>query len=227
MIQGAVGRHDGCGGAHGGIRPAVVPASPAHHAGPLAAHADPRGRYLASACRAQSAEAATIWVWDTERWTGVAQLAAHTLTGALRAATAAVWYGLDSAMGRDTGSTKGGHALKHAPPAGSPPCLQSHSWPSAPTAASSHLPAATAPWRCLSGSRRGMAQRERRRSHSGSWRACPRPTPASCGACTGLLTLACWPPRHATGKVSRECGVACAVLGRRVCRRRQRAPAGP
>ena len=43
--------------------------------------ADPLGRYLASACRAQSADTAAIWLWDTTNWTGVAQLPAHTLTG--------------------------------------------------------------------------------------------------------------------------------------------------
>lgn len=43
--------------------------------------ADPLGRYLASACRAQSADTAAIWLWDTSNWTGVAQLPAHTLTG--------------------------------------------------------------------------------------------------------------------------------------------------
>ena len=41
---------------------------------------DPLGAYVASACRAQSADAAAIWLWGTERWTGVAQLPAHTLT---------------------------------------------------------------------------------------------------------------------------------------------------
>eukprot|EP00887_Chlorella_sp_A99_P005490 scaffold1.g5490.t1 len=42
--------------------------------------ADPRGRYLASACRAQSADAAAVWLWDTARWTGAGSLPAHALT---------------------------------------------------------------------------------------------------------------------------------------------------
>ncbi len=43
--------------------------------------ADPRGRYLASACRAQSAATAGIWVWDVAgKWVGLGALAAHTLT---------------------------------------------------------------------------------------------------------------------------------------------------
>ena len=48
---------------------------------PLCLPADPLGQFVASACRAQSADTATIWLWDTARWTGAAQLAAHTLTG--------------------------------------------------------------------------------------------------------------------------------------------------
>lgn len=47
---------------------------------PLPTPADPLGRYLASACRAQTADAAAIWLWDTQRWMGVASLPAHTLT---------------------------------------------------------------------------------------------------------------------------------------------------
>jgi elongator complex protein 2 len=43
--------------------------------------ADPRGAYLASACRAQAGDAAAVWLWDTRTWTAAAQLAAHTLTG--------------------------------------------------------------------------------------------------------------------------------------------------
>ena len=42
--------------------------------------ADPRGEYLVSACRAQAADAAAIWVWDAARWTGAGSLPAHTLT---------------------------------------------------------------------------------------------------------------------------------------------------
>ena len=43
--------------------------------------ADPRGRYLASACRAQSAATAAIWVWDTTgKWVGLGALETHTLT---------------------------------------------------------------------------------------------------------------------------------------------------
>ncbi len=42
---------------------------------------DPQGRYLASACRAQSASAAGIWVWDAvSKWVGLGILAAHSLT---------------------------------------------------------------------------------------------------------------------------------------------------
>ena len=59
----------------------MTPAPPA----PLdaaAAAADPLGRYLASACRAQSADTAAIWLWHTAPlWTGAAQLQAHTLSG--------------------------------------------------------------------------------------------------------------------------------------------------
>ncbi|KAL4426818.1 hypothetical protein ABPG77_006604 [Micractinium sp. CCAP 211/92] len=42
--------------------------------------ADPLGRYLASACRAQSADVAAVWLWDTDRWTGEPLQCAHTLT---------------------------------------------------------------------------------------------------------------------------------------------------
>ncbi|KAL4430983.1 hypothetical protein ABPG75_006239 [Micractinium tetrahymenae] len=42
--------------------------------------ADPLGCYLASACRAQSADVAAVWLWDTSRWTGEALQPAHTLT---------------------------------------------------------------------------------------------------------------------------------------------------
>lgn len=38
------------------------------------------GQLLASACRAQSASWAAIWVWSVRQWRGVAQLQGHTLT---------------------------------------------------------------------------------------------------------------------------------------------------
>ncbi len=38
------------------------------------------GRLLASACRAQSASWAAIWIWCTGQWRSVAQLQGHTLT---------------------------------------------------------------------------------------------------------------------------------------------------
>jgi elongator complex protein 2 len=44
----------------------------------LAAH--PTGRYLASACRAQSTSTAGILLWDTKTWMSCAQLEAHSLT---------------------------------------------------------------------------------------------------------------------------------------------------
>ncbi|KAK9841002.1 hypothetical protein WJX81_004992 [Elliptochloris bilobata] len=52
------------------------------HAGEVCAlAADPRGRFLVSACRAQSARFAAVWLWDTETWSPVgAPLEAHTLT---------------------------------------------------------------------------------------------------------------------------------------------------
>ncbi|GLC36432.1 hypothetical protein PLESTM_000445900 [Pleodorina starrii] len=42
--------------------------------------ASPDGRYLASACKAQTASTASIWVWCTRSWRAVAQLRAHSLT---------------------------------------------------------------------------------------------------------------------------------------------------
>ncbi|GLI63733.1 hypothetical protein VaNZ11_006797 [Volvox africanus] len=42
--------------------------------------ASPDGRYLASACKAQTAATAAIWVWCTRTWRALAQLRAHTLT---------------------------------------------------------------------------------------------------------------------------------------------------
>jgi hypothetical protein len=42
--------------------------------------ASPDGQQLASACRAQSAATATIWIWRVADWTPLQQLAAHTLT---------------------------------------------------------------------------------------------------------------------------------------------------
>ncbi|GIM15502.1 hypothetical protein Vretimale_18281 [Volvox reticuliferus] len=42
--------------------------------------ASPDGRYLASACKAQTAATAAIWVWCSRTWRAVAQLKAHTLT---------------------------------------------------------------------------------------------------------------------------------------------------
>ncbi|KAL4524822.1 hypothetical protein Ndes2526A_g06926 [Nannochloris sp. 'desiccata'] len=44
----------------------------------VAAH--PTGRYLASACRAQSTSTAGILMWDTKTWTFCANLEAHSLT---------------------------------------------------------------------------------------------------------------------------------------------------
>lgn len=41
---------------------------------------DAQGTILASACKAQSAATAEIWIWDTITWTPRQQLAAHTLT---------------------------------------------------------------------------------------------------------------------------------------------------
>ncbi|KAK9803860.1 hypothetical protein WJX73_009548 [Symbiochloris irregularis] len=41
---------------------------------------DTKGRYLASACKSQSAEFARIWLWDVHDWTPAGQLHAHTLT---------------------------------------------------------------------------------------------------------------------------------------------------
>lgn len=42
--------------------------------------ASPCGQYVASAARSQTANAAAIWVWETESWRAVAQLTGHTLT---------------------------------------------------------------------------------------------------------------------------------------------------
>ena len=42
--------------------------------------ADPQGKLLASAGKAQSASSAAIWLWDTTTWAPVGQLLAHTLT---------------------------------------------------------------------------------------------------------------------------------------------------
>ncbi|GFR52625.1 hypothetical protein Agub_g15214, partial [Astrephomene gubernaculifera] len=44
------------------------------------AAASPDGRLLASACKAQTASTASIWVWCTASWRPLAQLRAHTLT---------------------------------------------------------------------------------------------------------------------------------------------------
>ena len=44
----------------------------------MAAH--PSGGVLATACRAQSAETAGIWLWDTATWAPRGTLSAHTLT---------------------------------------------------------------------------------------------------------------------------------------------------
>ncbi|GMH35495.1 hypothetical protein BSKO_03363 [Bryopsis sp. KO-2023] len=41
---------------------------------------DPAGEFLASACKAQAADVAMIWIWDTKSWGNVAKLQAHTLT---------------------------------------------------------------------------------------------------------------------------------------------------
>jgi elongator complex protein 2 len=40
----------------------------------------PSGRVIASTCRAQSAGAAAVWVWEVGSWKALAQLSAHTLT---------------------------------------------------------------------------------------------------------------------------------------------------
>jgi elongator complex protein 2 len=40
----------------------------------------PNGRIIASACRAQSAGAAAVWVWEVGSWKSLAQLPGHTLT---------------------------------------------------------------------------------------------------------------------------------------------------
>ncbi|KAG2449340.1 hypothetical protein HYH02_005495 [Chlamydomonas schloesseri] len=45
-----------------------------------AAAASPCGRYLASACKAQTASTAAVWVWCTRTWRALAQLKAHSLT---------------------------------------------------------------------------------------------------------------------------------------------------
>ncbi|CAD7699915.1 unnamed protein product [Ostreobium quekettii] len=42
--------------------------------------ADPTGRWLVSACKAQSPEVAAIWVWDIQEWRPAGTLQAHTLT---------------------------------------------------------------------------------------------------------------------------------------------------
>ncbi|EFJ49119.1 hypothetical protein VOLCADRAFT_31683, partial [Volvox carteri f. nagariensis] len=44
------------------------------------AAASPDGRYLASACKAQTASTAAVWIWCTRSWRSVAQLRAHTHT---------------------------------------------------------------------------------------------------------------------------------------------------
>lgn len=36
--------------------------------------ASPDGRFVASACKAQTSAAAEIWVWETKKWQAVAQL---------------------------------------------------------------------------------------------------------------------------------------------------------
>lgn len=40
----------------------------------------PNGRIIASACKAQSAGSAAVWVWEVGSWRAVAQLPGHTLT---------------------------------------------------------------------------------------------------------------------------------------------------
>lgn len=40
----------------------------------------PNGRIIASACKAQSAGSAAVWVWEVGSWKAVAQLPGHTLT---------------------------------------------------------------------------------------------------------------------------------------------------
>jgi elongator complex protein 2 len=40
----------------------------------------PSGRLLASACKAQSAGAAAVWVWEVGSWKPISQLSGHTLT---------------------------------------------------------------------------------------------------------------------------------------------------
>ena len=40
----------------------------------------PNGRIIASACKAQSAGAAAVWVWEVGSWKAIAQLPGHTLT---------------------------------------------------------------------------------------------------------------------------------------------------
>lgn len=40
----------------------------------------PSGRIIASACKAQSAGAAAVWVWEVGSWKALAQLSGHTLT---------------------------------------------------------------------------------------------------------------------------------------------------
>lgn len=42
--------------------------------------ASPSGRIVASACKAQSAGAAAVWVWEVGSWKAIAQLPGHTLT---------------------------------------------------------------------------------------------------------------------------------------------------
>lgn len=42
--------------------------------------ASPSGRVIASACKAQSAGAAAVWVWEVGSWKSLAQLSGHTLT---------------------------------------------------------------------------------------------------------------------------------------------------
>ncbi|KAI8476319.1 MAG: WD40 repeat-like protein [Monoraphidium minutum] len=46
----------------------------------FAAAASPCGRLVASACRAQGAAAAAVWVWEVGSWRAAAQLHAHALT---------------------------------------------------------------------------------------------------------------------------------------------------
>ncbi len=81
------------------------------------AAAAPNGRMLASACRAQTAAAAAVWLWCVGEWRPLGQLAGHTLTvtqlefshgggylaSASRDRTFAVWSVPDGAVGRRGG----------------------------------------------------------------------------------------------------------------------------